>query len=57
MCFNEYIQKIPGLYNEKGYFEIRTNELDNYDILNLTPGARVMHLDTHFEKMQTLFKG
>ena len=44
--YNDTIQKIPGLYNEKGRVEVQViNDVLPYDILNLTAAGRVQNLE------------
>ena len=56
VLFNEQVQKIPGLYNEKGNFQISQKDLEAYDILNLTSAGRVQSMDKHFDVIQSVFK-
>jgi hypothetical protein len=34
--FNDKITKVPGLYNEKGKFQVQVNPVEKYEFFNLT---------------------
>lgn len=57
VVFNDSINKIPGVYNEKGIVAVQSlTKVQPYDYLNLTAAGRVLSLDQHFEVIQNVFK-
>jgi hypothetical protein len=57
VTFNDGINKIPGIYNEKGIVAFQAiTKVQTYDFLNLTAVGRVLSLDKHFEVIQNAFK-
>lgn len=57
VVFNDSINKIPGVYNEKGIVAVQSlTKVQPYDYLNLTAAGRVQSLDQHFEVIQNAFK-
>jgi len=57
VTFNDGINKIPGIYNEKGIVAFQAiTKVQTYDFLNLTAAGRVLSLDKHFEVIQSAFK-
>ena len=50
VVFNDSVNKIPGLYNEKGIVAVQSlTKVVPYDFLNLTASGRAISLDLHFE--------
>ena len=57
VTFNDSVNKIPGIYNEKGIVAVQSiTKVQSYDFLNLTAAGRVQSLDKHFEVIQNAFK-
>jgi hypothetical protein len=57
VVFNDSINKIPGVYNEKGIISLQSlTKTQSYDYLNLTATGRALSLDQHFDVIQNAFK-
>jgi hypothetical protein len=51
--FNDGVNKIPGLYNDKSFidFKILSGANEQFDIFNLTAAGRVKNLERHFDQL------
>ena len=55
--FNESLSKIPGMYNDKASVEITVrNNIEAFDIFNLTSAGRVLSNERHFEVVHKALK-
>ena len=57
VVYNDMLNKMLGIYNEKGAIEVKVlSQAKQYDYLNLTAAGRVLGLDKHFEIIQNVMK-